>query len=168
MLVSLPITPAELQQPGVLRSQRREWKVERAGWIVFGLLLAGAMVGVFGGGPLAHASSAAGSARLEFDRLVRHGVVTRLTLELGPDQVVERRVRVSLDWGYLKKVDLRDVIPEPLSAVSSPEGITWEFAAGEGGSTIVLEIEPKHSGRREGQLTVGANTILGFRQFVYP
>ena len=136
--------------------------------MVIGVLLAGAMAGIFGGGPLAHASTAAGSARLEFDRLVRHGVVTRLTLQLGPDQAVSRRVQVTLDWGYLEKVDLRDVIPEPVSTVSSPEGITWEFAADEAGSTIVLEIEPRHSGRREGLLKVGANTTLGFRQFVYP
>jgi len=136
--------------------------------MVIGVLLAGAMAGVFGGGPLAHASRAAGSARLEFDRLVRHGVITRLTLQLGTDQAVNRRVQVTLDWGYLEKVDLRDVIPEPVSTVSSAEGITWEFAAGEAGSTIVLEIEPRHSGPREGQLKVGANTTLVFRQFVYP
>ena len=38
--MSLPITPTDLQKPGVLRSQRREWVVERTGWVLMALLLA--------------------------------------------------------------------------------------------------------------------------------
>jgi hypothetical protein len=156
-----------MQEPRVLRSQRREWKVERAGWLVMGMLLAAGLAGLFGGGPLAHASVSSGPATLEFDRLVRHSVLTRLRLTVGTDQVSNGRVLVSLDWKYLDAVNLRDVTPEPVATLSSPERVAWEFDADPAGNTIVFEVEPRQSGTQEGHVKVGG-TELTFTQFVYP
>jgi uncharacterized membrane protein YcaP (DUF421 family) len=37
--VSLPLTPTDLRQPEVLTSQRREYAVERAGWVILAAIL---------------------------------------------------------------------------------------------------------------------------------
>jgi uncharacterized membrane protein YcaP (DUF421 family) len=37
--VSLPLTPSDLRQPEVLNSQRREYLVERAGWVIMAAIL---------------------------------------------------------------------------------------------------------------------------------
>jgi uncharacterized membrane protein YcaP (DUF421 family) len=47
--VSLPLTPTDLQQPIALQSQRREYAIERAAWLVMvGLVVLGILQG-FGG-----------------------------------------------------------------------------------------------------------------------
>ena len=166
-LVSLPITPKELQAPEVLRGQRREWRFERAGWLFMALLMAGGLAGAFGGGPLAHAAVSTGSSRLDFDRLVRHGVPTELRLTIGASPNTTGRLRVSLDWSYLEAVNLLEVIPQPMSTVSSADRVAWEFEADATGNRIVIKVEPTKVGAREGRLQIGGGT-LQFRQFVYP
>jgi hypothetical protein len=132
------------------------------------LFLAGGLIGLFGGGPLAHASLSTGTVELEFDRMVRHSVPTELRLHAGPADALDGRLRVSLDWAYLGSVNLQDLTPDPESVVSSREKVTWEFVADPKGTTIVWEFEPTRSGRRRGRLEVGRNTELVFRQMVFP
>lgn len=166
--MSLPITPTDLQKPGVLRSQRREWVVERTGWVLMALLLAAGLLGLLGGGPLAHASLSSGTVELKFDRIVRHSVTTHLRLHAVPADAVDGRLRVSLDWDYLGSVNLLDLNPVPASVVSSTEKLTWEFVVDPKGTTIVWELEPTRAGSRQGRLEVGENTDLVFRQMVLP
>jgi hypothetical protein len=166
--VSLPLTPTELQAPEVLQGQRREWTVERCGWLVIGLVLAAGLAGLFGGGPLARGTVASGTLRLEFDRITRHSVPTLLRLQAGPGDAVDGRLRVSLDWDYLRSVNLHDIVPEPVSVVSGPDRVTWEFAAGPSGTAVEWEIEPSAAGRWPARLEVGGRTRLDFRQIVFP
>lgn len=133
-----------------------------------GLILAGGLVGLFGGGPLAHASLSSGSVDLEFDRMVRHSVTTELRLHAGPADAVDGRLRVSLDWDYLGSMNLVDLTPAPESVISSRDKLTWEFVVDPSGTTIVWELEPTRSGSRQGRLEVGGNTELVFRQMVFP
>jgi hypothetical protein len=100
--------------------------------------------------------------------MTRHSVPTVLRLFAGPDDAADGRLRVSLDWDYLRSVNLHDVVPQPLSAVSGPDRITWEFAAGPSGTAVEWEIEPKAAGRRMARLEVGGRTRLEFRQIVFP
>lgn len=132
------------------------------------LILAAGLLGLFGGGPLAHASLSSGTVNLEFDRMVRHSVTTELRLHAGPADAVNGRLRVSLDWDYLGSVNLLDLNPVPVSVVSSEENLTWEFMVDPNGTTIVWEVEPTRSGSRQGRLEVGGNTDLVFRQMVFP
>ena len=132
-----------------------------------GLLLAAGMAGLLGDGPLAHASISSGPARLEFDRLVRHSVLTRLRITIGDGHVSNGRVHISLDWQYLEAFKLRDVTPAPVATLSSPERVVWQFEADPAGNTIEFEVEPRQSGSRKGHVTVGS-TRLTFTQFVYP
>ncbi len=167
--MSYPLTPLELQQPEVMVAQRREWKIERAGWLVIaGVLLAG-MLGGLGGGPIAHAARTAGAAHLDFDRLVRHGVATDLRLVIGPEAAVNGQIQVALDWEYLAAMQIRDILPAPLRSRSVEGRLLLEFAATAGAATpVVLELEPHAAGRHTGYLTVGDGPALEFAQIVYP
>lgn len=103
---------------------RREWRVERVGWWIWALVLVGAVGGAFGRGPLANderdVARAPGvlPARLEYERLVRHGATTELILTLpaagtGTSTALDT-VRFSLDEAFLRRVDRFDVSPAPV------------------------------------------------------
>ena len=167
--MSIPLSPADLQKPDLLRGQRREWAVERFGWLLMALLLVAGSLGLFGGGPLAHSSRAADGVRLEFDRLVRHGVPTELRLSAGSPLAEGGKLRVALDWRFLKAFNIRDIRPTPISSASTGDHLDFEFAAAGGGENyIVFELEPLDAGIRPGEIVVGGETAVEFRQIVFP
>jgi hypothetical protein len=169
MTLSVPMTPSEFEQAEVIANQRREWQIERIGWLVMAVVLVAGALGGFGGGPLAHASRLTGSTGFTFDRLARHGVPSELALTVGPEAVVNGRIRVSLNWPYLRGLDFRDVRPTPLSSTSVDDQLVFEFAAPpSGSSTIVFEIEPRKAGKRAGHIEVSGGTTLDFEQIVFP
>lgn len=57
-----------------LNFQRREWVVQRVGWVVMAVLLVAALLGLFGPGPLSKsiAGSASGPVRAEYYLAVNH------------------------------------------------------------------------------------------------
>ena len=63
--------PLELHQDP--RFTRRIAAIQRAGWVVMGLVIAAALLGLFGAGPLSRATAEAadGTLRLEYDRFGR-------------------------------------------------------------------------------------------------
>jgi hypothetical protein len=165
-----PLELSDFERGDVLRAQQIEWKVERIAWLIIALLLGMAMLGGFGGGPLAHATRSASSVQLEFDHLVRHSVPTRLMIQVGPEAVIRGRFLVSLDWKFVRAVDFRDVRPTPVGSVSHDGRLTFEFAApfATEPGPIVLEIEHQQTGRQVGFLSVGDGPALEFEQLVFP
>jgi hypothetical protein len=63
----------DLEIPEDLPFQRREWVAERVAWAVMALLIAGALLGFFGTGPLSRttAGDEAGPLWLEYERFAR-------------------------------------------------------------------------------------------------
>lgn len=167
--MSLPITPSDLQKPDALRSQRREWTAERTGWSIFAVVLALGALGGFGGGPLAHASRSSGAVNLEFDRFVRHGVPTSFRLSIGPEAVIDDRIRVAIDLEFLDGVAIQDIRPTPLSSSSSADRLLLDFAAPlAGSSAITVELKPGRAGQRVGWIEVGNRGRMEFKQIVFP
>jgi hypothetical protein len=166
--VSIPLSPTDLEKPDVLRSQRREWSIERLGWLIIAVILAVGLLGGFGGGPLAHASRSGQAVNLDFDRVVRHGVPTELRLTVGTGAVVNGRIRVALDWTYLRAVDLLGIHPAPVQSSTSGDRLFLDFAATDGGSNrIIFEVEPHDIGRQQGRIEVGPSRV-DLSQFVLP
>jgi hypothetical protein len=52
----LPAPSSQFQIDEDLNFQRREWKIQRAGWVTMALVIIAALLGVFGAGPLSSAT----------------------------------------------------------------------------------------------------------------
>lgn len=153
---------------GVLR---REWRFERFGWGVIAFVLLAGFAGLFGDGPLASVSvaSADGGALVRYDRIVRHGTPTEITLHLAPAGGVDTIVVVSLDEKYLGDIDVRDVSPSPLGVRASSGRVEYRLLrlSPTEPMTVVFSVQPGAAGVRRALLGTSHGT-LQLPQLVLP
>lgn len=158
----------DLQRPDVVRTQRREWRIERIGWLLMGLTVLAGLLGLFGGGPLAHRSRHAGGLTLNYDGMVRTKAPSRIALEIASTGD-ETPVRVWLRESYMATVQLQHIVPQPLLSFTDSGRLVMDFAAIPGGGplAVIVEIEPTRIGGHHAMVGVGSDSI-GFEQFVFP
>jgi hypothetical protein len=91
--------------------QRREWLAERMAWAVMGLLIAAAILGLFGTGPLSRMTAGdwAGPLWLEYERFARLLAPAVLRVHLGPAAARDRTVSLWIDRRYMENVELQQV-----------------------------------------------------------
>src|SRR5687768_9509454 len=65
-----------------LEYQRREWQVQRIGWVVMLLILLTAMTGLLGRGPLSHGTVSNDELELKYERIAHHFAADRLQLTI--------------------------------------------------------------------------------------
>src|SRR5690554_759293 len=96
-----------------LAFQHRSWTIQRIGWCVMGLILIGAVLGLFGEGLLnkATTSSSDGRFELQFPRFWRSMHPMSLQLSVDPQFVEDGRLRISLDESYLNRMRIDAVVP---------------------------------------------------------
>jgi hypothetical protein len=152
--------------------QRKDWAVQRAGWVLLGLVMIAAALGLLGGmGPLARksATSSDGSLHIEYSAVARHRSPGELTINLRAGQT-EPSLQLWVDRGYLQNADLLRITPEPESSLLEQNRITYTFRLENSPRevSIVFDIEPVKVGMQRGSLGVVGGPELAFSTFVFP
>lgn len=151
--------------------QRRTWLVERVGWILLALLVAAALLGLFGGGILgsARVSTADGSLAISYDRFWRQHSPTELRLEAVPP-TAGSPLRIWISRDYIERTHISQIMPTPTITEVSPDRIVLEFAVGggRGSVSVMLRIEPLAPWRTIGRVGVEGGEDLSFNQYIYP
>jgi hypothetical protein len=166
--VSTPLLGSPV--PGVHvagRHERLEWRLQRAGWICWGLVLGAALLGLLGSGPLNQRSSAskAGTLQCTHDRIVHHHHLVLLKLRARP-RASEFRLRLPDDW--LNSVTVKDISPEPIKMTTDRDGAIWSFSStGDGRHTVRVLVEYEKFGEHEAVFACDSDELL-MRQFVLP
>jgi hypothetical protein len=135
-----------LQNDRNLAFQRREWRVQRFAWWLLGAFVAAAALGLFGNGVLsrAHVRTPDGRLSVEYDRFVRAGARTRLTIRAAAIDPVELR----LDREYFESFLVERITTEPSNVEIAGTTVQITFDRGAGGDfAILLDLEPLHLGR---------------------
>ena len=152
--------------------QRRSWTFERVGWGVMGVILAAALLGLCGEGPLAKARTGdtGGLVQLQYDRFTRHGGQTVLEIEVAPGAAANRAVRVWLSRSYLESVQVEQVTPEPDEMEAGQDRLTYVFrlAGSDERAVIAFRMRPERYGPLTGRMGLADGPELRFRQLVYP
>ncbi|ABG03678.1 hypothetical protein Rxyl_0708 [Rubrobacter xylanophilus DSM 9941] len=147
--------------------QERMWRAQRISWAVMAALALAALLGLFGGGPLAGASAGGGEVSVpEYERFVRFGSPTTLRVRLEPP-AGGGEVRLWVEQGYLEGVRLQRITPEPAGAEAARGGVLYTFRASGGPAVVTFDLEPDRAGLLEGSLRSGGGSVT-LRQFVYP
>ena len=146
--------------------QRREWVVQRIGWVAFALILLAGLLGLFGDGPLAHRVAANGALRIEYDRLIRRDAQTtwKLTPLAAP---ADGRYRVALDADWAQHFRIHAIQPEPESTHLADGRWQYEFEAS-AGVPIIFHVEARRMGSLRGSIRLDDAPPLELSQFAYP
>jgi hypothetical protein len=153
-----------------LEFQRRDWTFERVGWIAMLLLIVGALVGLFGDGPLSKAErvTADQSLRVEYDRFERHGNDAKLTVFVRRDSAAGAAVSLWVNDEFLRGVQLEHIEPEPVRQVSVGDRTLFDIAVAGDSARLTFAFRPKDVGSRRLELGLMGREPLSVKQFVYP
>jgi hypothetical protein len=153
-----------------LEFERRQWALQRAGWIVIGLVVLLALTGLLGGGPFSHAEAASGPLTLQYDRFIRERAPSELQLDVDPGAASDSELVLSLNQGFLEKVDVERIVPEPTEMETAADRIVYRFVIPdpEQPATIVFHLDPTEPGQAEGRVGLVDGEEIPFAQFIYP
>lgn len=151
--------------------QRKEWNVERWGWVFMGLVLLAALAGLFGGGPLSSAKAQTGSLQVQYDRFERLHSPASLVIRMGTDELVDGNLQISFDQNYLSNFEVSGISPEPQSVEIANNRLIYSFLVSEPGSDaeITFKMQADRIGGVTGQVRneISGETV-SFEQFIYP
>lgn len=157
--------PDDLEIEQDLAFQRREWRFQRIGFFVLVLFVVGALLGLFGSGPLSRAEARTGGLIVKYERLTRVYRDTRLTIEMPPATSYE----LGLDRNSFDRMRIERVHPEPAGIEIGANEVRFRFdppGAGDGPLTAIFEITLRAPGLHRINLRAG-NATASFNQFVF-
>lgn len=168
-----PESPPEgLEIAEDLKFQGRIWTIQRIGWIVMVILIIGALLGLFGRGPLsqATASDPTGSLRVQYERFSRYESSSTLRIWVRAEGERNGVVRVRFDPLYFEAVQVEQVMPVPESGELLPNGLMYLFRVGqtEQPTVVTFHLKMHRIGFISGHIALDSGRSVNVRQFVYP
>ena len=158
-----------------LKFQRRDWVAQRVGWVVMATVVVAALLGLFGGtgslGSEAKATSEDAVVSVSYERYLRFMKPTTLEIELGKEAGKEGKVSVWLDRRYLDGLQVQQITPQPSSAKTGPQRLTYVFEVDNPNATTAVSFDllPQQKiGALKGRVGIGDGKPVSFGQFVYP
>lgn len=146
---------------------RRNWQVQRAGWLLMALVVLLGLAGLFGRGPLTRRNASAPGLTLQYQRVLRLEATESLEFTLQARPAGE--TGLELDSGFVSRTEIERIIPEPREISVSPEGQRLTFlAAGTGSVAVRLLFVPKKLGRLRARFGTPGGTALRVSFFVLP
>jgi hypothetical protein len=121
-------TPWESED--ALLQQKREWLVERLGWVAMACFIAGALAGAFGMGPLAarERSNPQRSMRAKYSSVERAMAPSTLELWCSTERMESDQLEISISRTFLDEVTVESIVPAPASVAASEEAVVYSFA----------------------------------------
>jgi hypothetical protein len=152
--------------------QRRSWTVQRVSWVVMLMIAVAGLLGVFGGGVVAHATVGdRNELSVDYERLVRMSGSEKLGISFG-ERAPRSGSTVSLwlDRGWLSRHKIRSIVPEPESTSVAGNRVTYHFSVKPGAppSKVEFDLETMGFGSMHGKAGIPGGRTVTFSQFSYP
>jgi hypothetical protein len=152
--------------------QRRTWRIQRIGWVIFAVLVIAALAGLFGSGPLsnAEAGSEASGLRIEYERFARLHAPTDLIIRVDRRLAGNDEVAIGLSGDIIEGLELPSTMPPPDGAAVAPDAVVLRFRADRqpGELKIVLHAKPRQMGALDARVAVRGGPSHAIRQWIYP
>ena len=152
-----------------LTHERAVWKVEHWGWALFALTLLASIIGLFGEGPLGHATAANTHFSVEYDRFARHQAQTKLKIHLKP-AAGGTLPALWFSKEFIERIEMEHIVPQPERVKVSRNSIVYIFdvANTNDAATIAFEFKPAAYGRTPVKIGLVNGPEIQFAQFFYP
>jgi hypothetical protein len=160
----------ELEQDPLF--QRREWRVQRFGWILWAAVIGAGLAGLLGPGPLSEREALSADGRLEvrYNRFAHHHHPTVLKVTMQPEDETQDKLRLHLSQSLLDRIEVTRIEPEPTSRELSSNGAWYEFRCEPGlpDAKVVFHYQCNEMGSGGGELRLAGSDSVALEQFVYP
>lgn len=151
---------------------RREWRLQRVGWLLMALVLAAALAGLLGPGPLSHASAGGPGApvRVDYDRFGRIEAPARLRIRLAPGVASGGTVHLRLGRDFVENVDIQRIYPEPGSTRAGRDEFDYELRTAPTPDATIIDVhyQAERFGTLPVRVGIGDARPVAFSQWVYP
>lgn len=154
-----------LEVPEDYSFQKREWTVQRIGWIAMLVLVIAAALGLVGSGPISRTSASAAGLEVHYLRFARLQAPEQLRVLIDN---ANGRVEVWLDAGFLSQKQIEKITPDPADVRTGSDRYTFVFVAEGGRTEITFHMRPDNPGRASGGLGLVDGPAVELWQFVYP
>ncbi len=128
----------------------RLWRIQRIGWVAMLLFVAGAILGLFGAGPLDHAYVRRNGLEIAYSRFQR--MTSEANLEVTVLRAPADMTRVWVDQNYIGQFEISSVTPQPESTASSSGQVRYAFRS-KAGERLVVSIRLRASEGTFGPVT---------------
>lgn len=155
-----------------LEFSRREWRVERVGWVIIALLVLMGFLGLLGRGPLTEqvARDANDLASVEYYSIDHAEAASELRVHIERGVVSATQMWLTLNSAYLDRIEIDQIEPEPAAQQLAEDGIAFVFYLTEPGQPVDLSVQYHfvEYGRATGRIAIEGGPQLTFSQFVLP
>lgn len=155
-----------------LEFSRREWRVERVGWVIMALLVLAGVLGLLGRGPLTEqvARDANHLASVEYYSIDHAEAPSELRVHIEPGVVSATQMWLTLNSAYLKRIEIESIEPQPAAQQLTGDGVAFVFYLTEPGQPVDLSVQYHfvEYGWATGQIDIEGGPQLTFSQFVLP
>jgi hypothetical protein len=160
----------DLERDRDLRFQRREWTVQRAGWLVMMAIVLAALTGLFGSGPLSTATAEVEPLQLQYTRFERRHAPTKLEVSVASSAVSQDQVEVWFSSDYLARIEITSIVPEPEEVSETDDRVIYRFNIDDQtrAPEILMTLEHDEPGLTTGRMGLIDGPELAFWQVVYP
>jgi hypothetical protein len=162
----------DLQIEQDLRFTEKEWRAERVGWVVLGVIVLLALAGLFGPGPLSLSQVEGGDDTLTvaYQKYNRSGGPTALQIEADAVLLSSRQFELRVDRSWLGEMLVDRITPQPSQTVVTGDDVIYTFEVSEGNEpvTVVFDMTVAGMGPTTGRVSAGDQAGVTFSQFLYP
>lgn len=168
MSVTEPV--GDLERDRDLHFQRREWTVQRAGWLVMLAIVLAALIGLFGGGPLSTATAKVEPLQLQYTRFERRHAPTKLEVSVASGAVSQDQVEIWLSSDYLARIEITSIVPEPEEVSETNDRVIYRFNIDDQtrAPRILMTLEHDEPGLTTCRIGMVDGPELAFWQVIYP
>ena len=160
----------DLERDRDLLFQRREWTIQRIGWLVMAVIIVAALIGLLGAGPLSSTAAEAGPLQLQYSRFERRHAPTELEVSVASSTIDQEQVEVWFSSDYLSRIEITSIMPEPEEVMVTDDRAIYRFSIDDQAqrATILIALEHDDPGITTGRIGMIDGPELTFSQFVYP
>jgi hypothetical protein len=151
--------------------QTAEWRFQRVGWIVWGVLILAGFAGLLGPGPLSSTEvmAADNSLTVAYDRFLHYHNPTQLVMTVEANGS-DSELQIKLSNSLLDRMEISRIEPSPVRSELMNDGVLYTFARGQHGDAgrIIFFVDFERFGRSQGEVGVVGREPVLVKQFVYP
>lgn len=152
--------------------QRRFRIAQRVAWVIAGLVIIVALLGLFGSGPLtgAVAGESESGLQLHYQRFARYQSPTSFQVDVVVSDPTATQAVFWIERSSLKHYEVEGVSPEPESIEVAGDRLVYAFQIAPETELVevVMRVQPDEFGLITLRLGTGESELIDVTQIVYP